>query len=217
MQYTSIMLAGKDWKDFQSCLFHFHAEINLETNNNNVECGAQPSFWPPLFSFFCPSTLSLSSNKDPFCEQTLHTVVKSQDIFPGVYKKTLNVLGPHHVMYGHNIVVRLHGFFCTLYTIIYVRFLYPICTPYVGYMKSKIFQKSQNKAKIGQKSQIFQKNQKKPKKPNLQKKPKIIQNLAFLSNFGFFGKLKLFWNFLDFLEIFVFFGTSLLFVISEAT
>jgi hypothetical protein len=81
----------------------------------------------------------------------------------------------------------------TFYTIIYVRFLYPLCTPYVGYMKSKNFQKRQKKAKIGQKSQNW------PKKPKLSKKAKIIQNLAFLS-FGFF------WLFLAFLENFGFFG-----------
>jgi hypothetical protein len=42
--------------------------------------------------------------------------------------------------------------------------LCPICVPYilyVGYMKSKNFQKSQKKAEIGQQSQTFQK---KPKK-----------------------------------------------------
>jgi hypothetical protein len=57
-------------------------------------------------------------------------------------------------------------------------------------MKSKNFQKSQNKAKIGQKSQ------------------KKCQKFGFLSNFGFLVKFwlfwkkikKLFWNFLDFLE-----------------
>jgi hypothetical protein len=127
-------------------------------------------------------------------------------------------MGP--IMYGHNIVVRLHGFFGTLYTIIYVRFLYPICTPYVGYMKSKISQKSQNKAKIGQKRQNWPKrpnvSKKAKKKQICQKKAKIIQNLAFcqmlafLEFFGYFGKFKLFWKFLDFLEIFVLFGTSLL-------
>jgi hypothetical protein len=84
-------------------------------------------------------------------------------------------------MYGHNIVVRLHGFFCTLYTIIYVRFLYPICTPY--------------------EIQKFQKKPKKAKKAKFTKKAKIIQNLAFcqilafLENLRFFGK---FWIFLDF-------------------
>jgi hypothetical protein len=118
-------------------------------------------------------------------------------------------------MYGHNIVVRLHGFLCTLYTIIYVRFLYPICTPYVGYMKSNFFQKrpkspkkakKPKKTKIGQKGQIFQKNQKKNK--FAKKKQKISQIwlfwqiLAFLANFGFLANFWIFWKFLDF------FGTS---------
>jgi hypothetical protein len=109
------------------------------------------------------------------------------------------------IMYGHNIVMRLHIFFCTLYTIIYVRFLYPICTPYVGYMKSNFFQKRQKKGKIGQKSQNY---------PNF---GFFVKFWFFCNFFVFFGKCKLFWKFLDFLEIFVFFGTSLLFVISEAT
>jgi hypothetical protein len=135
-------------------------------------------------------------------------------------------MGP--IMYGHNIVVRLHGFFCTLYTIIYVRFLYPGL--YVGYMKSKNFQKCQNKAKIGQKSQNWPKWPKRLKKSKKAKKAKFAkksqnypkfgffcQILAFLENLSFCGKFWIFWNFLDFLEIFVFFGTSLLFVISEAT
>jgi hypothetical protein len=106
-------------------------------------------------------------------------------------------------MYGHNIVVRLHGFFCTLYTIIYVRFLYPICTPYVGYMKSKIFQKSQNKAKIRQKSQNW------PKRPNFskksKKKAKKKQNLPKDPNFGFLSNFGFFWNFLENLSFFGFF------------
>jgi hypothetical protein len=69
-------------------------------------------------------------------------------------------------------------------------------------MKSKNFQKSQNKAKIGQKnqnwpkSQIFQKNTKKePKKPKLSKIWLFCPILAFLEFFGFFGKFKLFWIF----------------------
>jgi hypothetical protein len=80
--------------------------------------------------------------------------------------------------------------FCTLWA-----YMYPLS--YVGYMKSNIFQKSQNKAKIGQKSQNFQK---KTKKDKFAKKAKIIQNLAFLSNFGFFGNFWIFWEILDFLE-----------------
>jgi hypothetical protein len=85
----------------------------------------------------------------------------------------------------------------------------PICTPYVGYIKSKNFQKSKKKkkAKKSQKGPIFQKSQKKSQKS------KIIQKIWIF----FFGKLKLFWKFLDFLEKFVILGTSLLFVISEAT
>jgi hypothetical protein len=52
--------------------------------------------------------------------------------------------------------------------------MYPLCRR--GYMKSKIFQKSQYKAKIGQKGQFFKKKQ---KKQICQKKAKIIQNLVF--------------------------------------
>jgi hypothetical protein len=55
------------------------------------------------------------------------------------------------------------------------------------------------------KSKIFQKSQKKSQ--NWPKKPKL----------AFFGKFKLFWNFFDFLGNLGFLGTSLLFVISEAT
>jgi hypothetical protein len=122
---------------------------------------------------------------------------------------TLGPLGPHHVRspyYGHNIVVRLHGFFCTVYTIIYVRFLYPICTPYVGYIKSKFFQKSQKKKKIGQKKQKRSKNSKKPKRSNWPKKPKLAKIRLFVKFwlfwifFSFFGNFWLFWLFLDFLE-----------------
>jgi hypothetical protein len=60
--------------------------------------------------------------------------------------------------------------------------LCPICTPYEGYMKSEIFQKSQKKAKIGQKGQIFQKkSQKMPKMPkNAKKKSQICQIFGFL-------------------------------------
>jgi hypothetical protein len=123
-------------------------------------------------------------------------------------------MGP--IMYGHNIVVRLHGFFCTLYTIIYVRFLYPGL--YVGYMKSKNFQKCQNKAKIGQKSQNWPKWPKRLKKSKKAKKAKFAkksQNYPkfgfFLSNFGFFGKFKLLWKILDFLEFFRFFGNFCIF------
>jgi hypothetical protein len=74
-------------------------------------------------------------------------------------------------MYGHNIVVRLHSFFCTLYTIIYFRFVCPICTPYVGYIKSKNFQKSKKKKpKKAKKAQFFKKAKKKAKNPKLSKK-----------------------------------------------
>jgi hypothetical protein len=63
-------------------------------------------------------------------------------------------------------------------------------------MKSKFFQKSQNKAEIGQKSQNWPKRPKFSKKPK--KKPKIskiwlfCQVLTFLESFGFFGNFKLF-------------------------
>jgi hypothetical protein len=78
-------------------------------------------------------------------------------------------------------------------------------------MKSKIFQKSQKKAKIGQKGQIFQKSLICPKKRPKLAKMRFFGNLAFLEKnwlflefFGFFGKICIFWN-------------KLLFVISEAT
>jgi hypothetical protein len=48
-------------------------------------------------------------------------------------------------------------------------------------MKSKFFQKSQNKAKIGQKSQNW------PKRPKISKKSPQKK--------FFFGKFKLFWKF----------------------
>jgi hypothetical protein len=68
------------------------------------------------------------------------------------------------------------------------------CTLYAGYIKSKFFQKSQKKAKIGQISQNFQ------KKPNLpKKKPK-------LAKIRLFWQIWLFWEILAFLENFVFFG-----------
>jgi hypothetical protein len=106
-------------------------------------------------------------------------------------------------MYGHNIFVRLHGFFCTLYTIIYVRFLYPICNPYVGFMKSKkakIKPKLAKKAKISQKkTKFFKKKPKKSQKTNLPKKPKLSKKF-FFGNLNFFEKFKLFLKFLDFLE-----------------
>jgi hypothetical protein len=84
---------------------------------------------------------------------------------------------------------------------------------YVGYMKSKNFQKSQNKAKIGQKSQNWPKRPKISKKAKKKaKKAKIIQNwsfcqilafwnfLAFLENLNFFEIFGIFWEILDFLE-----------------
>jgi hypothetical protein len=107
----------------------------------------------------------------------------------------LRFTGP--IMYGHNIVVRLHSFFCTLYTIIYVRFLYPICTP----------KKPPKKPKLAKKAKIFKKNR---KSQICQKKAKIIHNwlfvkfwlfwnfLAFLENLTFFGKFKIFWENLRF-------------------
>jgi hypothetical protein len=107
-------------------------------------------------------------------------------------------------MYGHS-------FLCTLYTIIYVRFLYPICTSYVGYMKSKIFQKSQKNAKIGQKSQNW------PRRPKFSKKAKKCQkmpNLPKCQNYpklGFFGQFLLFWPIFAFLANFCFFGQFWLF------
>jgi hypothetical protein len=79
-----------------------------------------------------------------------------------------------------------------------------LCTLYVGYIKSKIFQKSQKKkklakkAKIGLKVQIFQKSQKKAK---FAKKPK-------LAKIRLFWQIWLFWQILAFLENFVLFGTS---------
>jgi hypothetical protein len=69
---------------------------------------------------------------------------------------------------------------------------------------------------LAKKAKFFKKSQKKAIKAKFAQKAKIIQNLAFCQIFGFFGT-KLFWKFLYFLEKIVFFGTSLLFVISEAT
>jgi hypothetical protein len=66
-------------------------------------------------------------------------------------------------------------------------------------MKSKTFQKSQNKANICQKSQ------------NWPKKGKFAKKKAKLSKIWLFVKFLLFWKILAFLENFVFFGTSLLF------
>jgi hypothetical protein len=80
--------------------------------------------------------------------------------------------------------------------------LYPICTTYVGYMKSKIFQNSQNKAKIGQKSQNC------PNRPQISKLPKKATNfkksqkkakIIFWKK-AFFGKSCIFWKILYFLE-----------------
>jgi hypothetical protein len=98
-------------------------------------------------------------------------------------------------MYGHNIVVAFLAFsvpstlssrsdFCTLYV--------------GGYIKSKIFQKSQNWPKKPKK-----KPKKSPKKPNIRL---FLANLAFwkflafLEIFGFFGKFCIFWKILYFME-----------------
>jgi hypothetical protein len=67
-------------------------------------------------------------------------------------------------------------------------------------MKSKNFQKSQNKAEIGQKSKNWPKRSKFSKKTK--KKPKKPILAFFLENLSFFGNFLIFWKFFDFLEIF---------------
>jgi hypothetical protein len=76
------------------------------------------------------------------------------------------VYGPHHVRTQHNRLAT--WLFCTLYTVI----LSDFCTLYVGYMKSKIFQKSQKKKpKVAIKAKIFNNT----KKTKFAKKAKISQ------------------------------------------
>jgi hypothetical protein len=64
---------------------------------------------------------------------------------------------------------RLHGFFCTLYTIIYVRFLYPICRLHEIQNFPK---KAKIKPKLAKKAKKFKKSQKKAKKAKITKKKK---------------------------------------------
>jgi hypothetical protein len=59
-------------------------------------------------------------------------------------------------------------------------------------MKSKFFQKSQKKAKIGQKRQNW------PKRPNVFKKAKKNAKMPKLAKIRLFGKFFFFWEILDF-------------------
>jgi hypothetical protein len=97
-------------------------------------------------------------------------------------------------MYGHNIVMRLHSFFCTLYTIIYVLFLYPICTPIFWPFWPKKPKKSK-KAKKAKKAKFAKKKKSKLSKIWLfWKFLAFLEIFGFLENLSFFGKFCIFWN-----------------------